>query len=448
MVRYSTIRSAYWRLTGYPAAEYKRLLAESESWSTERLQAYRDEKVHNLIAHCYEHVPYYRKVMGERGLRPADFQLAKDLEKLPVLTKPMIREHQRQMLADNLEGMSVSWSKTGGTTGEPMRVAHSRDCIAWATMCYERGLGWGGWTVDRRRVRLFGGSLGIDRLSPRRRLGRWLQRDVFVPAFELTRANAPEYFERIERSGARFLVGYASAIYRLAILSEELCANISFDSVFPTAELLLPHWRETIERAFGCRVLPYYGSGEVASLGYYSDDIGAYKIPDEHTVIEIWKADDSTAMSGDGRFLITDLDNYAMPMIRYANGDAGKIAKHGSLAPGSCIERLDGRYNSLLMTDTGDLISGVIGTHVFRHFPSVGRYRIIQEAPLEVLIQVVVDEGLDPRDQRRIIEVFQKHLGSRMVIRVERVEKLPQMASGKSVFVINHCLEGSVPQDS
>ena len=82
-------------------------------------------------------------------------------------------------------------------------------------------------------------------------------------------------------------------------------------------------------------------------------------MPEEHAVIEILRPDKSVYLTGEGPFLITDLDNYAMPIIRYANGDAGKISDHGGCGfPFTRIERLDGRYNSLLMTHKGDLISG------------------------------------------------------------------------------------------
>ena len=73
--------------------------------------------------------------------------------------------------------------------------------------------------------------------------------------------------------------------------------------------------------------------------------------------------DGTAGLYGDGRFAITDLDNYAMPLIRYVNGDAGKVSANFNVAgtPFSQIERLDGRYNSFLMTDAGDLISGAMG---------------------------------------------------------------------------------------
>ncbi|RMF85001.1 MAG: phenylacetate--CoA ligase family protein, partial [Nitrospinota bacterium] len=380
MRTYSTIRAAGWFFTGYPATRYARLLQRAEQWSRVELEEYRNAKIRDLITHCYDNVPYYRRVMEERKLLPQDIQRAEDLARLPILTKRVIQDTPDDLLARNVASRRVSWSKTGGTTGQPTRVCKNIECIAWESMCHERGLRWGGLGPDEPRIRLFGGSLGINRTRWTTRLrDLFLRRDLFLPAFELRTDTVAAYGEKIRRSKYRFLVGYASAIYRLAVLAEEMHQPLTFDAVFPTAELLLPEWAEVIRTAFKCAVLPYYGCGEVNSLGYSIPGSRGYLIPEEHVLIEIMHPDGSTQGGGEGQFLITDLDNYAMPVIRYANGDAGQIGyQPQGPFPFTRIERLDGRYNSFLMTDTGELISGVIGTHVFRNLPSVKSYRIIQ----------------------------------------------------------------------
>jgi phenylacetate-CoA ligase len=225
------------------------------------------------------------------------------------------------------------------------------------------------------------------------------------------------------------------------MLAEEMNESIQFNAVFPTAELLLPDWEETIRKVFACDVLPYYGCGEVRSLGYSRPDSYGYFIPGEHVIIEVLQKDGSLKLLGDGGFVITDLDNYAMPIIRYVNGDAGKVSDaHDSSLPFSRIERLDGRYNSLLLTDTGDLISGAIGPHIFRHVPSVRTYRIIQETPLDVTINIVPEASYSTKDEDLILDLFAKHLGRKIKIVINRVSHIEVPPSGKSVFVINRCL--------
>ena len=446
---YSVTRSIRWWLNGFPGDAYARLLAQSEHWSKEEMQTYRDGKLRRLIAHCYENVQYYRDVMDREKIKPNDIQSAADLVKLPLLTKETVRMHRSELLASNIKQMVVSWSKTGGTTGEPMQICRNTECGAWESMCYERGSRWGGMDLETPRIKLFGGSLGIDKKSFVERFGTRIRGDLFLPAFELRADTAPTFFSKIRRSKCRFLIGYASAIYRLAKLAEEMGLTIQFDAVFPTAELLLPEWEDTIRKVFACHVLPYYGSGEVRSLGYCRPDSSGYFIPEEHAIIEVLQKDGSLQLSGDGGFVITDLDNYAMPIIRYVNGDAGKVSDaRDSGLPFSRIERLDGRYNSFLLTDSGDLISGVIGTHIFRHVPSVRTYRIIQETPLDVTINIVPEAGYSTKDENLILDLFTKHLGSKTKIVIQKVAHIETPPSGKSVFVINKCLAPPVQRNS
>ena len=438
---YSLARSTWWFATGYPADQFARLLKESQSWSRPRLEEYRDGKLRDLIAHCYDRVPYYRKVMDDRGLKPSDITSAKELYKLPVLTKDIVRRRAAELLAKDVGRMATSWTMTGGTTGEPMRICKNQECAAWSGMCYERGLSWAGKGVNEPVVQLFGGSLGFESSTFTSRMGKLLARDLYIPAFEMNAATIGDFIERIERSRCRFVIGYASAIYRLAVLAKESNRKLEFAAVFPTAELMLPDWEEVISETFQCAVLPYYGCGEVNSLGFSAPGRDDYLIPEEHALIEILKADDDHDLSGSGQFLVTDLDNYAMPVLRYANGDAGKIGPPDGAAPFARIERLDGRYNSLLMTDRGELISGVIGTHIFRLTSSIKTYRIFQEEPLRIVVKVVPKSGaISLGDESLLRHLFTKYLGERMRIEIQEANELPPPPSGKSVFVVNHCL--------
>ena len=79
-----------------------------------------------------------------RSAWPSDIQSAADLRKLPVLTKDSIRAHWHELRAENIPDKATFIAQTGGSTGEPMRIAKVLYSEAWANMCYERGLSWGG----------------------------------------------------------------------------------------------------------------------------------------------------------------------------------------------------------------------------------------------------------------------------------------------------------------
>jgi phenylacetate-CoA ligase len=440
---YSYLRSAYWLATRQPLLPISRFMLESQHWDRAKLLEYRDAKVREIVSHCYENVPYYARVMRERGLHPREFSCAADLRKLPVLTKADLRAHAEDLLARNVPSKAISWTRTGGTTGEPLRVAKDRACSAWENFCYERGVAWGGLPVDVPRIIFVGGSLGIDRARWTARFNEWLRRDLTLAAFELRADTAPAYFEAIRRSRLRHVVGYTSAIYRLAVLAEQFAPDVTFDAVFPTAEVVLPEWVDVIRRRFKCDVLPFYGCGEINGIGYSPPPGDSYAVSEDHCVVEI-ERDGAVAEGGigEGKFIVTSLVNRAMPLLRYVTGDAGCVGPPSGALPFARITRLDGRYNSLLMTDSGDLISGALAPHIFRHLTmSVESYRIIQREPLRVVIEIVPrGDNFTRTDEDLLRRLFVQHLGRRMQVDINTVAAIPRRPSGKTVFVINELL--------
>lgn len=432
------------RLTAFDLLDALALLGQSERWPPEKLRELRDRKLRTLVARMYEVSPHYRRLMDDKGVRPADIQGLGDLPRLPIMDKTTLREHAQDLRARDVLDKDVEWGVTGGTTGLPMRVPRDLTGTPWMRGCYWRGFGWGGLTLGAPWVQLFGGSLGHG-ARPYNRIKNWFAGKVFLPAFELSGDNVAGYVASIQQAGARFLVGYASACHQLALFVEQAGLSLRFDAVFPTAELMPEQWGERIARVFGAKVLPYYGCGEIQSLGYTCPSApGVYHTCDEHAVIEVEGPDGRAALDGEGAFLITDLDNAAFPLIRYRNGDAGKIAAPGCACGRTLgrIVRVDGRINDVMLTVAGEAISGVIGTHAFRLVRGVDAFQIVQSRPGQVVIKIVrAPAGYDPAvEEPKLRTIFGKHLGEGADIAIEYPAELPKTAAGKSRFMINEYL--------
>ena len=425
---------------GFGLTQALRLLGESERWERSRIDRLRDDKLVRLVEQAYyAPSPHYRKMMDDHGVRPSDIRGLADLPKLPILTKETLRAHADALRVGGDAPIEIG--ATGGTTGNPIKIIRDKAGSVWQRGCYWRGFGWGGLRMGDPFVQLFGGTLGVAR--PRRldRAKSWFSGKHFLPAFELAPENAEEYLDAIGASGARFLVGYTSAVYLLASHAERRGIRLALDAVFPTAEPLLDNWRETIARAFGAKVLPYYGCGEVQSLGYTCPDAAepVYHTCDEHSVIEV-ETPDGARLVGEGAFLVTDLDNHAVPMIRYRNGDAGALAPPGC----SCgrtlglITRIDGRVNDVLYKTTGDAISGAIGPHAFKMVEGVEQFQIIQRRIGQITINIVRLPGYAPgSEEPKIDRIFRQHLGRDAEIEIRYVDSIPRTAAGKARFIIN-----------
>jgi phenylacetate-CoA ligase len=423
-----------------------RLLEQSQWWTAQKLAELRHDKLRRLILHCYRQVPYYRQVMDEAALKPSDFSTLADLAKMPVLTKQVLRANAARLQPRDVKLSRTSLARTGGTTGEPIQVRRYFDDAVWSTQCHARGLSWSGLMPTTKYAKLFGGSLGQGaREALWRRVGHRLVGDpLFLPAFELRAQNVRDYVERIKRTGCRYVIGYASVLYLLADLIENTgCPVPPLKAVFSTAELMPPHWQAKIESVLRCPVLCYYGCGEVNALGYQCGQGEGYHRCDEHAVLEVEDAAGRTSLSGEGAFLVSDLDNYAMPILRYRNGDAGVLSEEPCPCgrSGGRILRLDGRVNDFLYSRDGSAISGAIAAHTFRLVKGVALYQYVQQAPGHITVRIVRDPDVydAAEEEAKIRAILKDHLGADTSVSFEYPPDIERTPAGKARFVISAC---------
>ena len=78
--------------TGEDAVMERYYQKEIETASREQIRAWQDERLVAQVRHVWDHVPYYRKKMEEKGVRPEDIRGVDDLAKLPFLSKADLRE--------------------------------------------------------------------------------------------------------------------------------------------------------------------------------------------------------------------------------------------------------------------------------------------------------------------------------------------------------------------
>lgn len=84
-----------------------------QDWSREQIADWQNEHLRDFIRHAYNHTQYYHHLFDTLGLTPDDIQSAADLQKLPILTKDMVRAHYNELIPDNSSPMIIakSWQR-------------------------------------------------------------------------------------------------------------------------------------------------------------------------------------------------------------------------------------------------------------------------------------------------------------------------------------------------
>lgn len=304
--------------------KYINQLEESQWWPRNKILELQNERLRKLVRHAYDNVPYYRELFDKRRLNPNDIQSSADLVKMPVLTKGIIRENFDNMIARGFPGKEMVLTRTGGSTGEPLvfyTTTDDRFDLAMAKV--RRALIWWGYAFGDKRVTV---QLARPHRSLAGRLRRYLERAETFIAWQSAK-ELPLFIRKLEDFQPKFISAYPSLIYLLARFVEEQGGTRLRPKAFIThSEQLYDYQRELIKRVFKCEIFSHYESFEMNQIAAECPTHSGYHIVAESVVVEITDNLGEPRPSGtEGRILITNLNNRAMPFIRYDIGNQGVI---------------------------------------------------------------------------------------------------------------------------
>ena len=426
--------------TGTNILKHLNELKKTQWWSPAKLKELQNQRLRSLIKHAYNNVPYYRRTFRERKLTPDDIKTKEDLHKLPTLTKDMIRKNFSDLKAANFDSWKPWLSKTGGSTGDPLKFYITKTNISVGWACNFRGWEWAGYKLGDKCV-TFGGSSIVPTQKPKfsKRLRYVIERNLPLSAVSMNKKIMNQYAEKIRQFKPKFIRGYPSAMYVFVEHLKEACIDdIKPNAIFTTAEVLYPIQRKAIESQFGCRVFDGYGARDGGANAMECSEHSGFHVSVESAVIEFIK-DNETASSGEsGEMLCTDLFNYAMPFIRYAVGDVGtptdELCPCGRGLP--LIKSIEGRTADIIKLGDGTVLSGPAFTLLFKEF-DVEQYQIVQTAKNRLLIKVVKGIDYAEKDTNFILNVIKAHAGEDVEVNIEIVDDIPPMKSGKRRFFIS-----------
>ncbi len=423
-------------------------LEASQWWPRDRIRELQNERLRKLIRHAYDNVPYYRRVFDERGLTPESIKDARDLVKLPVLNKQLIRAHFDALLAPGVHVNRRVHLYTGGSTGEPLQFYRTRgDQLNWGYAAAQRSYGWAGYRLGDRFAKL---TVVRPYRSARLRMSettkRFLERVLLLDAKKISVSSLPAYVRTLERYQPEFLLAYPSALETMAkFISRTGKPKFKPKAILTGAEQLYDYQRELFSSVFECDTFSYYGSWEANAIASECPEHTGLHIASENLIVEVVDDQGSPLPHGkEGQILITSLHNYAMPFIRYAIGDmaetVGDVCRCGRGLP--LLGKLNGRTTEVVYTRSGKIISGTALLHVFLTPVGVSQFQFVQENYDKVTIRLVMDKDYSKEYLNELAENLSRRykalLENDMNIGVEFVNAIPTTESGKRRVVISH----------
>jgi phenylacetate-CoA ligase len=419
-------------------SHFDRMIKE-KGMSLDERQVRQDQNLRAMVDHCYKNVPYYRELFDELGLKSTDIQVVKDLERLPILTKDIIKSSYEKFTPKNLHELKFIHAATGGSTGIPLKYRMCQDDIDlgmaelyfdWVEAGYEMG--------DKIAILAGGSIVGKGKRKPMQRLKAWLKSHRNYSSYGMNDELLETYVKDMTAWGADILRGYPTAIYRMAkYIEDNNCGHeFALKAIITTAEVLQPKHKECIERVFEAKIFDTYGLGDGGISAYECNLHQGFHVNMDRSILEVTDKFGVNVAGEEGKILATSLVNYSMPFLRYDSGDLGIL----STSPCACgesrpiLKKILGRTTEILNIG-GSTIGGPMLTILMQQVHA-SLYRFVQVGEYEIVVIIIKDKDYSDWDEKYILASMSSQIKN-LKLTFKYVNDIPLKGDEKFKIVIN-----------
>ena len=441
-------------------------LKKNQYLSADELEYLSWQKQKRIVAYAYENVPYYKEGYKKEGFHPSELKEPSDFLKVPLLTRDCIKNNLERMVAIGIDRRRLRPLGTGGTTGMPLKVYQDKDNDPLFYALSARMLNWWGtfpWTDSASVFRLMKqqkkveccenkiseNSYSLNVLSKLKEVvyNKAHPRSHFLDASCMDENKMNKFLKDISKDRPSYILGYVGAIDSLAsyIEREKMVGRATPKAVWVTSAPLSNIQRHHIENAFGCPVYDQYGTVEVYWLAAECQaQEGLHVFSDVRHIEFLDSKDKPTEPNIDGKVVVTDLENYAAPIIRYVNGD------HGSRKTGKCscgvnlplINGIKGRESDKVILPDGSVIAGEYLTTIFDDYADEIRNFQVRHVSTDKLVIQIVMTKTDHYHHiiRKVSNELENKVKGQMRIEFQQVENIKH-DRGKYRYIINDVIK-------
>ncbi len=408
----------------------------------QKLQRFRDKKFKKIVEFAYTTPLYYDKYK-KVGIHPRDISGLKDIEKLPFIIKQDIKKYYPDgIISKNVSKNQLVEVSTSGTTGKSLSIFVDMFDIVMGLFGYLRTIREYDLNWRKSRLTIIGDFASHTAESGYINKGlqpRVSSNFIFKNIQWLdTNADPKENLEKINGFKPDFIGGYVGMLGHMALLKEQgLGKDVNPKVIAATGSVLDTELRNYIEQSFHAKLYEVYGATETGPIAFECKD-GGYHVMSDLLHLEFFKNNESVAIGGTGKLVVTKLFGRGTPIIRYdaINDIVSSTGKKCTCGlSGELIKKIYGRKDlSLLLPDGKVLMPSAfaeIYSKILHQLKStkLKDTKIIQNDLHTIEIQVVIDKkqkkGPSEKEIMALIkEGFQKKVGPDVSIFIREVEKL------------------------
>ncbi len=380
-----------------------------------------------LLKHSVSSTPFYKS-----------YSNFSDLSDFPVIDKLFIKNNFESFKSEIYLNKKNFKAASSGSTGTPFIIYKdlNKKYRNIADIIFFTGLT--GFSFGQRLyfMRVW------TSLNKKNKLLAWIQNVRMVDVSNLDDNKISEIIDKLKKDKNKIgILSYASNLKAICKYLDKICSkpiNCNLSSVIANSECLNEYTKDAFERYFMTPVFSRYSNEECGLLSQQvlgSENL--FKINWASYFVEILNFDNDTSVEigTPGRVVVTDLFNYCMPLIRYDTGDVANFCydEKGIL----CFQHVEGRKLDMIYNTIGELISSFVIGGLMKKYTALNQYQFIQESKTDYLFKLNVDNNIF-KEVNLLKDEFANVLGANSNIKIEYLNEIPRLASGKHRQVVNN----------
>ena len=417
------------RYDGLFDAQYRDFMGRND-WSYQQKCAHRDELLRNIVKHCYETVPYYKKQFDALNIDYRDIRSLEDLKCLPIIDKQTVRDHYEEFFSTAYPREDLVEQHTSGSTGTGFSFYQNREANAavWAHVWrgnHNIGLNRDMWCA------YFGGRSIVP---PERKSGpcyriNYPGKQIMFSIYHMNDATFAQWLKVINKHQPPWIQGYPSALVPFASYLETTGQRLNYvpQVITLSSENVSPAQEEHLHHIFGVWPMQNYAQSEAVATFRQRLDRRIF-VDEDFAAVEFVPVDDS----GLCRIVGTTLTNFAMPFLRY---DTKDLATWRETEEGREVLSLDGRDEDDIRLRDGGSVRRL--SRVFQDQLNIMEAQIVQKSLDLVEFHVVRSADYTESDEQRLKTAIGGYLTDRIGWQIVYVDSLRRNQNGKVKFIIS-----------
>jgi phenylacetate-CoA ligase len=398
-----------------------------------KINELQENKLNSILRYAINNVPFYsdyKYLVNEKDIHM-------HLNKFPIIDKNILLDQQIKLLS--VEKKNLIKCVSSGSTGQQSVIYMSKVDQSYVRATQILWWEWAGYKI--------GDPILQTGITPNRGLVKSIK-DIFLntyylQAFTHSKDDVIKALKWAKTKNKPVLAGYASSLYIIAKYAIEEDISVDFKVAITWGDKLFDHYKKIIKQAFNVDIYETYGSAEGLMIGGQKDQEKMYQML-LNSYVEIVDDNDLPVKDGKmGHVIVTNLNAFAMPLIRYRIGDLAikqpqlnqPLDKNIQLP---LWEKIVGRDTDLVKTKSGKFLVVHSFTGIFEHIPEIKQMCVIQNNIEGIIINIIRGEGFNKKILNEIQQEILKHINEPFKIEFKEVDFIAPTKSGKPQLIISN----------